>query len=413
MFHASLLSPYHETTAHGPNFSWLPPDLIDGKEEYEVECVDHWRHGRAKRLQYLIKWKRYSESDNTWKPLNQVHAPKLIREYHMHFLLEDKRAKARLIAAILQTECPSPQNPRSNPSLHTSSHPPQPEELSSSTSSFNPHSPSVIGITSSVTDFPKAMPGNTCHIATTAGVHSITLTDCKRCPTTTATVPHTMFATSPPPKNGQPMPTTSPLDHNMMTPNPHALGQKTPLLKNGLLTLLTPRRKKLPSYQYPSCGEAPLTDHMLASGAHGHSQDKTTGRHTLRPIMMLEDKRCIPVPTVCAPSIGGTIVTSMPTHTTMMNPTISSVGCARKGSPASITYSGTTRHITLEPGQLPNSPLSWWHPPANPPPFVSHQSHPTLGHSLLRCLLLRGPHAHLMKGALMKLRPASSLGGRW
>ena len=39
VFHASLLSPYQETTAHRPNFSRPPPDLIDGKEEYEVERI--------------------------------------------------------------------------------------------------------------------------------------------------------------------------------------------------------------------------------------------------------------------------------------------------------------------------------------------------------------------------------------
>ena len=39
VFHASLLSPYWETAAHGPNFSRPPPDLIDGEEEYEVERI--------------------------------------------------------------------------------------------------------------------------------------------------------------------------------------------------------------------------------------------------------------------------------------------------------------------------------------------------------------------------------------
>jgi hypothetical protein len=37
VFHASLLTPYHETTAHGSNFSRPPPELIDGEEEYQVE----------------------------------------------------------------------------------------------------------------------------------------------------------------------------------------------------------------------------------------------------------------------------------------------------------------------------------------------------------------------------------------
>jgi hypothetical protein len=35
MFHASLLSPYGETTQHRPNFSWPPPDLIEGEAEYK------------------------------------------------------------------------------------------------------------------------------------------------------------------------------------------------------------------------------------------------------------------------------------------------------------------------------------------------------------------------------------------
>jgi len=39
VFHASLLNPYHETTAHGPNFTHPPPDLIEGEEEFEVERI--------------------------------------------------------------------------------------------------------------------------------------------------------------------------------------------------------------------------------------------------------------------------------------------------------------------------------------------------------------------------------------
>ena len=83
VFHASLLSPYQETTAHRPNFSRPPPDLIDDEEEYEVEhIVNHRHHGWARQLQYLIKWKGYPESDNTWEPADQVHASELIKLYH-------------------------------------------------------------------------------------------------------------------------------------------------------------------------------------------------------------------------------------------------------------------------------------------------------------------------------------------
>jgi len=46
VFHASLLNLYHETKAHGPNFTRPPPDLIEGEEEYEVErIVAHRKFG--------------------------------------------------------------------------------------------------------------------------------------------------------------------------------------------------------------------------------------------------------------------------------------------------------------------------------------------------------------------------------
>src|SRR6266403_5208474 len=83
VFHASLLNPYHETTTHGPNFTHPPPDLIEGEEEFEVErIVAHQKFGRSKCLQYLIKWKGYPESDNSWEPADQVHAPDLVKCYH-------------------------------------------------------------------------------------------------------------------------------------------------------------------------------------------------------------------------------------------------------------------------------------------------------------------------------------------
>src|SRR5258708_6683343 len=63
VFHASLLSPYRETDAHGPNYSRPPPDLIEGEEEYEVEKVINHRYtGKARTLQYLVKWIGYPEA---------------------------------------------------------------------------------------------------------------------------------------------------------------------------------------------------------------------------------------------------------------------------------------------------------------------------------------------------------------
>src|SRR5258708_7090847 len=101
VFHASLLSPYRETDAHGPNYSRPSPDLIKGEEEYEVEKVINHRHtGKARTLQYLIKWRGYPEADNTWEPADQVHAPQLVKAYHRQSPLEDKRERTSIRSII-------------------------------------------------------------------------------------------------------------------------------------------------------------------------------------------------------------------------------------------------------------------------------------------------------------------------
>src|SRR5579863_3257894 len=93
VFHASLLTPYVETDSHGPNYSRPPPDLIAGEAEYEVEQIrSHRCHGRQKQLQYLLKWKGYPESDNTWEPVDQVHASDLVKAYHRRHQLEQIKA---------------------------------------------------------------------------------------------------------------------------------------------------------------------------------------------------------------------------------------------------------------------------------------------------------------------------------
>ena len=66
VFNESLLSPYvppeaeHQKRALPP-----PPDIVDGHEEYEVEeILDSRKWGRG--LQYLVKWKGYTEENNSW-----------------------------------------------------------------------------------------------------------------------------------------------------------------------------------------------------------------------------------------------------------------------------------------------------------------------------------------------------------
>src|SRR5229473_889303 len=94
VFHASLLLPYQENAVHGPNFSQPPPDLIQGTEEYEVEhLINHRCHGKSQTLQYFVKWKGYPESNNTWEPAQNIHAPDLLKKYHQRYPLQDKKGE--------------------------------------------------------------------------------------------------------------------------------------------------------------------------------------------------------------------------------------------------------------------------------------------------------------------------------
>ena len=82
VFHADLLTPYHETRLHGPNFTRPPPDLIDGEEEYEVEeILQSRKFRRGHKVQYLVKWKGYPESDNQWVDWNDLHAEEAIADF--------------------------------------------------------------------------------------------------------------------------------------------------------------------------------------------------------------------------------------------------------------------------------------------------------------------------------------------
>ena len=160
VFHASLLSPYSETDAHGPNYSRPPPNLI-GEEFYEVEQIwDHRHHGQSRTLQYLIKWKGSPKSDNTWEPADLVIAPDLLREYHKHRLLSGIKAN--------QLSLQYPQHlswiPQNNLVSSIPSYGPPPLPLTNSMSSNNVPAPTRTSLaplcTAAIHTSPTSMPLN-------------------------------------------------------------------------------------------------------------------------------------------------------------------------------------------------------------------------------------------------------------
>jgi Chromo (CHRromatin Organisation MOdifier) domain len=93
VFHTSLLTPYNETNAHGPNFLEPPPDLIEGEPEWEVEMILGDRIHKKKK-QYLIRWKGYALAHDSWEDESGIHAPKLIADYKLRKLRDQSAARS-------------------------------------------------------------------------------------------------------------------------------------------------------------------------------------------------------------------------------------------------------------------------------------------------------------------------------
>ena len=96
VFHSSLLTCYKETHESGAQFQCPPPELVGNEEEYKVaQIINHCHFGKCHQLQYLIRWKGYSATDNTWEPADQVHTNDLVRKYHIKYAKEGEGHKSQ------------------------------------------------------------------------------------------------------------------------------------------------------------------------------------------------------------------------------------------------------------------------------------------------------------------------------
>src|SRR5271155_2218536 len=90
VFHVSLLEPYHPSTI--PDRIQPPPQpiVVKSESEYEVEEILDSKYLR-KSLFYLVKWKGYDPSNNSWEPASFVkNAPHLVTTFHAKYLRRPK-----------------------------------------------------------------------------------------------------------------------------------------------------------------------------------------------------------------------------------------------------------------------------------------------------------------------------------
>ena len=104
VFHNSLLKPYHETKEHGLYYKKPTLEIVNNEEgHYEIEAILMARPMRNKRsMQYLIKWKRYPTSENSWLPEKELtNAKELLNQFKQQ---ERHTMKQRLNTLALQVQ---------------------------------------------------------------------------------------------------------------------------------------------------------------------------------------------------------------------------------------------------------------------------------------------------------------------
>ena len=79
----SRVKPYHERLPGQPVTAPGPSNVTEDRDkEYEVENIVDSRY-KGKRLEYLVQWKGWSETDRTWEPVSNLgNAADAVRDFH-------------------------------------------------------------------------------------------------------------------------------------------------------------------------------------------------------------------------------------------------------------------------------------------------------------------------------------------
>ena len=78
VFHISLLEPANAHTPVQTNPPGIDPEFQT--EEFEVEKIVAKRRN-SRRVEYLVKWLGYEDSESTWEPTANLNCPELVKEF--------------------------------------------------------------------------------------------------------------------------------------------------------------------------------------------------------------------------------------------------------------------------------------------------------------------------------------------
>ena len=104
----SHVKPYHECLPGQPVTAPGPSNVMeDGEEEYQVEFIVDLCY-KGKCLEYLVHWKGWSETDQTWEPMSHLeHAANAVHEFHTSHPSAPQRLQGVTISFLSAPQSPS------------------------------------------------------------------------------------------------------------------------------------------------------------------------------------------------------------------------------------------------------------------------------------------------------------------